>query len=74
MAATILGIAIVCVALLVIYYVLLTRVVLEMLQRDANPILMTFAFLALIPLPPLLILGIVVMVLWSNYRDTAPAV
>ena len=71
-AALVPGIVIITLALLVLYYVLLTRAVLEMLRRDANSILMTFSFLALIPLPPLLILGIPVMVIWNIYKKARP--
>ena len=66
----VLGSVIAGLALLVLYYFLLTRAVLQMLRHDANPVLMTFSFLALIPVPPLLILGIVVMVIWSIHQKT----
>ncbi|MDA2930858.1 hypothetical protein MYX84_13090, partial [Acidobacteria bacterium AH-259-O06] len=58
-------VGIVVLGLLVLYYVLLARAILEMLRHDANIVLMTFSFLALIPLPPLLILGILIIIIWN---------
>ncbi len=64
----------VALALLVVYYVLLARAVLEMLRRGANIVLMIFSFLALIPLPLMLILGILMIIIWHIHkRDLAVA-
>ena len=64
---------IVAIALLVIYYVFLVRAIIEMLRRDTNMVLMAFAFLALIPIPPLVIMGILVIIIWLIYKRTIPA-
>ena len=56
--------------LIVIYYVLLVRAVLEMLRRSANPVLMAFALGALIPFPPLMIMGVLVLIIWKMHKKT----
>ena len=53
---------------LVAYYILLERALLEMLRFGVNPVLLTFSFLSLIPLPPLVVMGVVILVLWGHYR------
>ncbi|MCH7826018.1 MAG: hypothetical protein IH849_14565 [Acidobacteria bacterium] len=58
--------------LLILYYVLLVRVTLEMLRRDANKVLLTFSFLALVPAPPFLILGILIIIIWNIHKKTLP--
>ncbi len=59
------------VLILVIYYVFMGRTVLEMLRSDANSVLLAFALLALIPLPPLVIMGMVLMNIWPRHKNTA---
>ena len=56
--------------LIVIYYVFLVRAVLEMLRRSANPILMTFALGALIPFPPLMVMGVLILIIWKMHKKT----
>ncbi len=63
-------IGIVFLGLLVLYYFLLVRAILEMLRHDANMVMMAFAFLALIPVPPLLILGIVIVIIWHIHKKS----
>ncbi len=58
------------VLILVVYYVFMVRTVLQMLRSDANFALLVFALIALIPLPPFLIMGIVVMIIWSLHKNT----
>ena len=58
------------VLILVVYYVFMVRTVLQMLRSDANFALLVFALLALIPLPPFLIMGIVLMIIWSRHKNT----
>ncbi len=65
-------ITVIFLALLVLYYVLLARAILAMLRRRTDLILTTFAFIALIPLPPLLILGIVILIIWAKHEKTLP--
>ena len=54
--------------LLVIYYILLVRAILEMLRRTANPILLTFAFGSLIPIPPFIVLGVLILIIWNIHK------
>ncbi len=56
--------------LLVIYYVLLVRAVLDMLRRNANTALLVFAMLGLIPFPPLIILGVLMIIIWTLHKRT----
>ncbi len=59
------------VLILVVYYVFMARTVLQMLRSDANFALLVFALIALIPLPPFLIMGIVLMIIWSRHKTSA---
>ena len=44
-----------------------------MLQYDVHSVLLTFAFLALIPLPPTLVMGIMILIIWRYHkRDILP--
>ena len=60
------------VVLLILYYVLLVRAVLEMLRRGANIVLMIFSLIALIPLPLMLILGILMIIIWHIHKRELP--
>ncbi len=53
---------------LVVYYILIARSILQMLRVKANTVLLVFAFLALIPVPPLVITGVVVMIIWNIHK------
>ena len=64
------GTGILILVLLVFYYVLLVRAVLDMLRRKANTALLVFAMLGLIPLPPLIILGVGMIIIWTLHRRT----
>ena len=57
------------VLILVVYYVFLARTVLQMLRAGANTALLVFALLALIPVPPILVMGIVLMIIWSLHKN-----
>lgn len=54
--------------LLILYYVLLVRAILEMLKLDANKVLLGFSFVSLIPAPPIVLMGILILVIWSIHR------
>ena len=54
--------------MLVLYYVLLVRAILEMLDLNANKVLLGFCFVALIPAPPFILMGIMLMVIWNLHR------
>jgi len=64
--------AVVLLALLVLYYSLLVRAILQMLRRETNMILLFFSFLALIPSPFTLIMGILILVIWKLHKRTLP--
>lgn len=67
------GAAVVCLGLLVIYYYLLARAILEMLRCEAKPVMLFFAFFALIPLPPTVVMGVLVLIIWHLYKKSLPA-
>lgn len=57
--------------LIVLYYVLLVRSILDMLRHDIQQkILLTFAFLSLIFSPFTLIMGINVIIIWVIYKKS----
>ena len=59
------------VLILIVYYVFMARTVLQMLRAGANSVLLGFALLALIPVPPFLIMGIVLMIIWALHDKPA---
>lgn len=58
----------VLIALLVVYLVFMVRAVIEMLRYDVNGVLLTFAFLALIPFPLIIVMGIMVLIIWHYHK------
>ena len=63
------------VLILVVYYVFVSRTVLQLAHSDANTALLMFALLALIPPLPFLIMGIVLMIICPiRYRLSQVAV
>jgi len=54
--------------LLVVYLVFMVRAVIEMLRYDVHGVLLTFAFLALIPFPLFLVMGIMVLIIWHYHK------
>ncbi len=67
---TLTGAGILILVLLVIYYVLLVRAVLDMLRQKTNTALLVFAMLGLLPLPPFIILGVLVIIIWTLHGRT----
>ena len=61
-------ILLVSIALVVVYLVFMVRTVIDMLRYDVQGVLLTFAFIALIPLPPILVTGIMVMIIWHYHK------
>jgi hypothetical protein len=53
---------------LVVYLVLIVRAIIDMLRYDVHGVLLTFAFLALIPFPPILVMGIMVLIIWHYHK------
>jgi hypothetical protein len=54
--------------LVIVYLVLMVRAVIDMLRYDVHGVLLTFAFLALIPFPLILIMGIMVLIIWHYHK------
>lgn len=63
-------IGIVFLGLLLLYYFLLVRAILEMLRYNTNMVMLTFSFLALVPLPPLLIIGFFIIIIWRMHKKS----
>ena len=61
-------ILVVLVAALVVYLALMARAILHMLRLGVHAVLLTFAFLALIALPPFLIMGVMVLIIWHYHK------
>ena len=61
-------VALILLGLLVLYLVLIGRAVIQMLRHHVSPVLLTFGFLALIPLPPALVLGPMVLIVWHYHK------
>ena len=67
--AIIIPAVLVLLGLIVLYYVLLVRSILDMLRRNIEQkVLLVFAFLSLIFSPFTLIMGINVLIIWSIYK------
>ena len=56
------------IAVVVVYLVFMVRAVIDMLRYDVQGVFLTFAFLALIPLPPILVLGITILIIWHYHK------
>ena len=61
-------ILLVLITLLIVYLVFMVRAVIEMLRHDVHGVLLTFAFLALIPFPLFLVMGIMVLIIWHYHK------
>ena len=67
-------VGLVLLGLIVIYYVLLGKSILDMLRRNIQQnVLLTFAFLSLIFSPFTIIMGICVIIIWARYKKSLPA-
>jgi hypothetical protein len=53
---------------LVVYLVFMVRAIIDMLRHDVHGVLLTFAFLSLIPFPLTLVLGIMVLIIWHYHK------
>jgi len=67
-AAVVVPILLVLIGAVVLYLVLIVRAIIEMLRYDAHGVLLTFAFLALIPFPLIVIMGIMVLFIWHHHK------
>lgn len=66
--AILIPLLVVLIAVLVVYLVLIARAIIDMLRYDVHGVLLTFAFIALIPFPLILILGIMVLIIWHYHK------
>ena len=69
--AVIIVVILILLGLIILYYALLVRSILDMLRRDIQQnILLTFAFLSLIFSPFTVIMGINVLIIWAIYKKS----
>ena len=61
-------VVLILVVLIIYYFVLLVRAIIEMLQYNVHSVLLTFAFIALIPLPPTLVMGVMILIIWRHHK------
>ena len=61
-------ILVILLGLLIIYFVLLVRALVEMIRLDAPTVMIVFTYFSLIPFPLLLILGILNLIIWHLVR------
>jgi hypothetical protein len=66
--AVVIPILLVLIGAVILYLVLMVRAVIDMLRYDAHGVLLTFAFLALIPFPLILVMGIMVLIIWHYHK------
>ena len=63
----------VLVAAVIVYLVLMIRAIIDMLRHDVHAVLLTFAFVALIPFPLILIIGIAILIIWHYHKQDIAA-
>ena len=66
--AVVIPILLVLVGVVVVYLALMVRAIIDMLRYDVHGVLLTFAFLALIPFPLILVMGITVLIIWHYHK------
>jgi hypothetical protein len=59
---------VVILGLIVLYFVLLVRAIIQMLRYDVSSVLLVFSFISLIPFPLIFILGIMVLIIWHYHK------
>ena len=52
----------------VVYLVLMVRAIIDMLRHDVHSVFLAFAFLALIPFPPIMVMGIMILIIWHSHK------
>ena len=68
-----LAVGVIVLGVLILYYVLLVQAILQMLRSKVNQVLLTFAFLSLVILPPTLLLGIFILIIWHFHKKDLPS-
>ena len=66
--AFLIPVLLVLIGAVILYLVLMVRAVIDMLRYDAHGVLLTFAFLALIPFPLILVMGVMVLIIWHYHK------
>ena len=66
--AVVIPILLALIVALVVYLVLMVRAIIDMLRHDVHGVLLTFAFLALVPFPLILVMGIMVLIIWHYHK------
>lgn len=66
--AVVIPILLALIVALVVYLVLMVRAIIEMLRYNVHGVLLTFAFVALIPFPLILVMGIMVLIIWHYHK------
>ncbi len=61
-------ILLVLITLVVVCLVLMVRAVINMLRYNVHGVLLTFAFLALIQFPLIIIMGIMILIIWHYHK------
>ena len=54
--------------LIILYFVLLIRAIIQMLRYNVSSVLLVFSFISLIPFPLILILGIMILIIWHYHK------
>ena len=67
--AVVIPLLLILIGVVILYLVLIVRAVIDMLRYDVHSVLLTFAFLALIPFPPILVMGIMVLIVWHYHKQ-----
>ena len=52
----------------VVYLVLMVRAITDMLRSDVHGVFLAFALFALIPFPPLMVLGVAILIIWRHHK------
>ena len=61
-------ILLVLLGLIILYFVLLIRAIIQMLRYNVSSVLLVFSFISLIPFPLILILGIMILIIWHYHK------
>jgi len=57
---------------LIVYYVFVTRALIDMLRASAPSVMLVFTYISLIPVPFFIVLGIINLIVWRNVRNELP--
>ena len=66
----ILAAIVISIAVVLVYYALLVPRIQQMLDLKASPVLLAFALASLVPIPPAIVLGVLIMFVWEGHRKT----